>query len=207
MSTNPRIAALEAELAAEKAKNTAFEARLSALEGGGQKRPSPVRAAPPVEGTRVTILPPKCEFTMPTREDLLRLADIIRAHYPKFVFPDVSFAGAFKAIGMMARTETLDKTHYPSFWVEHAESLLRGIGDYSDPGPGFLAAVIAHNDVKFSDFQNDGTVLEFGLNAFGIGRKAGDAWRRVLAGEVPRPITPPASRNFPVPRFSVTAGR
>jgi hypothetical protein len=203
MSNLDRITELESQLAAAKAENAKFEQRLAALEA---PKHSPVRAAPLVEGTRVTILPPKCSFIMPTPGELLKLADIIRKNYPKFVFPDRSFAGAFKAIGMMHRTDSLDKTHYPNFWVSHAEELLRGIGDYSDPGPGFLAAVIAHGDVKFSNWESDGVILEFGLSAYGIGRAATDKWRRVLAGEVPRPVAPPSSRNYAVPQFRVTAG-
>jgi hypothetical protein len=206
--SNSRIDALEAELAREKAKNTAFEVRLSALEA--PKR-SPVRPEPPIEGTRVSYPAPQSNFVIPSNAELLKLMDVVLSKYPEFFPKHVEeaeygrqFSAAFKAFGHFRRTDVPNKKYYPQHWLDEAETLLKSWGDHTDIRPAFMGAIIAHFDIPFSDWKSDGVVLELGLDMY-AGRAATDKWRRVLAGEVPRPVASPASRNYPTPQFRVTA--
>lgn len=145
------------------------------------------QSPPPVEGTTVTVLAPVSHFTMPSPAELLKLADIVRAHYPNFVFTDSAFASAFRALGYLRRTDAPDRKHYASHWCEECEIILRSWSDGADIGAAFLPAVLAHFDIPFSDWTADGVCLEVGLDSY-TGRPATDAWKRVLSGELPRPV-------------------
>jgi hypothetical protein len=179
--------------------------------------PAPVKIAQPKpvedEGTRVSYPAPLSTFIMPSSAELKQLLAIVLAKFPQLA-PDMSdrwadnneakflkqFGAAFYAIGLMHRTEKPDKKRYVSFFVDHAEDLLRAHGASADIGPAFLPACLAHGDVPISDWRIDGVVLEIGLNIYRIGRPATDAWKRVLATGCTIPlIAPPSSRNYPRP--------
>jgi hypothetical protein len=177
--------------------------------------PAPVKIAQPKpvedEGTRVSYPAPLSTFVMPSSTELKQLLAIVLAKFPRLA-PDMTdrwannneanfakqFAAAFRAVGMMSRTEKPDKKHFPSYFISHAEDSLRALGAYAEIGPAFLPACLAWGDVPVSDWRIDGVVLELGLNIFRIGRPATDAWRKVLAtGRTIELIAPPSSRNYP----------
>ena len=182
--------------------------------------PAPVKSAPkPVEeeGTRVSYPQPVSTFVMPSQDELKQLLAIVLAKFPRLA-PDMSdrwannnevkfakqFAAAFRAVGMMHRSEKPDKKRYVQYFIDHGDNLLRALGPHAEIGPAFLPACLAHGDVPISDWRIDGQVLEFGLNIYRIGRPATDAWRKVLAtGNTIALIAPPLSRNYATPIFRV----
>ena len=201
------------EIAALKSQIAELERRFDAKDAP----PAPVKIAQPKpveeEGTTVFYPPPVSTFVMPSSDELKRLREIVLRKFPKLA-PDTTdrwsqnneadfarqFDAAFRAVGMMSRTEKPDKKHFPSYFISHAEDSLRALGAYADIGPAFLPACLAWGDVPISDWRIDGVVLELGLNIFRIGRPPTDAWRRVLAtGNTIAVIAPPSSRNYPTP--------
>ena len=117
------------------------------------------------------------------------------------------FTAAFKAVGALHRTEAPDRKHYFHYWLDHCQAWLKGSGESTDLSfAPFVCACLAHGDVAYSGLFVDGEVLELGLYAYGIGRPAGDAWRRVLeTGEILLP-SPPATRLAPASPSRVHIG-
>jgi hypothetical protein len=210
-----RLEALEAALAEQQAKTANFEAEIATLKAQVAP-PAPVKSAPkPVEeeGARISYPAPVSNFIMPSSTELKQLLSIVLRKFPQLA-PDMTdrwsqnneadfarkFAAAFKAIGQMHRTEKPDRKRYASYFVDHAEDLLRAQGASAEIGPAFLPACLAHGDVPISDWRIDGVALELGLNIYRIGRPATDAWKRVLAtGNTIALIAPPSTRNYPTP--------
>ncbi len=215
-----RLEALEAALAEQQAKTANFEAEIATLKAQVAP-PAPVKIAQPKpiedEGTRVSYPAPMSTFVMPSPDELKRLLAIVLAKFPRLA-PDMTdrwadnneikfagqFAAAFRAVGMMHRADKPDKKHYPSYFIDHGDDLLRALGPHAEIGPAFLPAVLAWGDVPVSDWRIDGVTLEIGLNIFRIGRPATDAWRRVLStGSAIALIAPPSSRSYPMLQFRV----
>jgi hypothetical protein len=66
----------------------------------------------------------------------------------------------------------------------------RPCGYYGNVGSGFLAAVLAHGDIPFiAANPAQDIVWSIGVTTFG-GKQAGDAWTRVLNGQLMAPGTP-----------------
>jgi hypothetical protein len=209
-TTLDRIAQLEADLAALKA----------------QVAPAaPVKAAQPKpiieEGTRVINIAPRSEFIMPSTDELHRLRAIVAAKFPKLNVTDglifrgdaeqneqeyfKQFCASFRALGALHRTERPDRKRYVSYWIDTCEDLLKAVGNSTSiSGLPFIAAALSHGDVCYSGLFVEGSVLELGLNSFGIGKPPRDAWKRVLStGHVLPMILPPASRNYAPPPFQI----
>jgi hypothetical protein len=204
------------EIAALKAQIAELTRRFDAKDAP----PAPAKiAVKPIEedGARISYPAPLSTFAMPSSAELDQLREIVLRKFPQLA-PDTrgkwaqedaakfpkQFAAAFRAVGMMHRSEKPDKKRYPSYFIQHGEDSLRAFGASAEIGPAFLPACLAHGDVPISDWRIDGVVLELGLNIYRIGRPATDAWKRVLAtGRTIELIAPLASRNYATPVFRV----
>jgi hypothetical protein len=206
MTNAEEIATLKAQIAELERR---FDAQVAPPAPVKMLQPKPVED----EGTRVSYPAPLSTFVMPSSTELTQLLAIVLRKFPRLA-PDMTdrwadnnevkfsrqFAAAFRAVGMMHRSEKPDKKRYPSYFVDHGEDLLRSLGPHAEIGPAFTVACLAHGDVPISDWRLDAVVLEFGLNIYNIGRPATDAWRKVLATGCTIPlIAPPSSRNYPTP--------
>jgi hypothetical protein len=207
------------ELEQLKTEHAALGERIRRLEGKAPPKPAPVDP----EGATLRYPVPPSKFVMPNDDELGRLRAIVCAKVPRLAVADgliwrgdkedndaehfKQFTAAFQALGAMHRTEMPDRKHYLHHWTDHCETWLKGSGESTDLSfAPFVCACLAHGDVAYSGLFVDGEVLELGLNAYGIGRPAGDAWRRVLeTGELLLP-SPPAMRLAPASPSRVHGG-
>jgi hypothetical protein len=205
MSTESRIATLEAQVAAA-------QIELAELKAGKAARPvlqpQPVRD----EGVRIVQLVEPSNFVRPTTKELRQLYDVVLAKYPQ-LRPHLSarwedqerkesfdgFIWSFERLGFVGRSAVPDTKHYVNFWISDCQDWLRQFrpSHSGNTGAGFLAAVIAHGDIQFTvGDENEGIVWSIGVTTFG-GAKASDAWKRVLDGKLMAPT--PAERRFAPP--------
>ena len=174
----------------------------------------PPKSVPqPDERPLMSYLTPPSNFVRPTEKELRRLADIVVGKYPKLGarkslrgllgdefdadFRD-GFAWAFERLGFIGRTQEPDKKHYVEHWLNETKDWLAMYrpNHCGNIGAGFLAAVLAHGDISYilADVSR-GVVWSVGLTNFG-GKLAGDAWKRVLAGELLAPTQPALVRSY-----------
>jgi hypothetical protein len=193
-------AALARKVAKAETSNAALRAEVESLK---PKAPPPPR---PIEGTRVSypVTPSKCG--VPTDEELSRLREIVTRYDP--ALGDCSHMGihrasqyqnetawasefrkSFMGIGRMYRLAEPDRKHYWYHFKDIVDTALNF-------GP-FVAAILAHGDVPWTDWRIDGQVLELGLSEYSIGREATDSWRKVLANRQLLAPSPPAVRMAP----------
>ena len=195
------------ELEQLKAERAALGDRIRRLEGKAPPKPAPVEP----EGTTLRYPAPTSKFVMPNDDELGRLRAIVTAKIPRLALADglisrgdkkttLSISGSsLRRSGLSERcirkNRMPDRKHYLHHWTDHCETWLKTFGQWIDLSFAPLSArAWAHGDVAYSGLFVDGEVLELGLNAYGIGRPAGDAWRRVLeTGEIVLP-SPPAMR-------------
>jgi hypothetical protein len=186
-----RIAALESELAALKAA----------------KAP-PAR---PVEEEGVRILAGRAagapHLVLPSDKEFRALRDIVGKHYAflnfvprdqRYVDSDEAedFAGfkvAFEYLAGLERTEKIAEQYGTNWWRDAAEGWARDMGlPSSIPNPAFLAAVVAHNDIVFTDLAS---YSSFGLGRTDSGKRYSQAWRQLLSsGKVLQPVNSRSSR-------------
>ncbi|MCJ2068307.1 hypothetical protein MKK75_05705 [Methylobacterium sp. J-030] len=183
------MSALEAQIAR-------LTDRLAALEtppAAAVPTPAAPRPAAP-EGMTVHTAIAGSGYVMPTEAQLRALHDMVVTTYPvlkdtagRLDGPDEPFrrfAAAFRALGAIGRAPALNRDRAANWWVDHAQERLAGLGAVSDLNlASFTAAVVAHGDIPFRALDRFPYELEFGLVAHGGGRPAGDAWRRLLAGD------------------------
>ena len=216
------IAELEATIATLARRVLAAENELAALkanqgEGMGAAAPVAKQVAavvkePGVQFFRPVEPPP---IALPSEDELRKLPGVVFGTYPtlrtwtpgsRYADQDENgfmqqFAAAFTYVAHMGRAE-IDHKRSASFWADAASEWHRhrdvrvNIG-----GSAFLAACIAAGDVAFQRSDQFGNVWAVGLVSWG-GRKATDAWRNALRGDLRRP-TPgihkaPAGSGFSV---------
>jgi hypothetical protein len=173
------------------------QARLSQYEGveGVQVRQAPISAP---------------GFAMPSPTTMLQLLHVVSEHFQLPLVEERQFAAAFTGLAFMARTEVTDKVHYAAYWRETVKGVNRQRGQFQDfSADAFLLAVLAHGDIPCTDWRlvHLGVICEFGLNEFGIGRKATDGWKRTLAGQFVTPIVPiklKKNSTYPTPQPIIT---
>jgi hypothetical protein len=187
---------IEKGFAELRAENAELRSKIAALEERGGRKVLPPPPLPE-EGARVFYPVQPSTFVMPNDDELNRLQEIVCRKYPQLGDTGgpafygskeerradwfKQFNAAFLALGNMHRTKTPDHKRYASHWTEEAEIWLRSHGKPAPTlrfGP-FVAAVLAHGDIRYSGLFVDGHVLELGLNTY-VGRAASDAWKKVL---------------------------
>jgi hypothetical protein len=187
------------ELEQLKADHAALAERIRQLEGKAPPKPAPVIE----EGARVFYPPPACgAFVMPTDAELRALIAVVLRAYPTLRprerrgqdFEDAEreyfrgFKLAFRGLAAITRADAVSYREAATFWIDETENVLRLLGLSVDFNDAWLAALIAHADIPFTDFTVDGGERAFGLRLGGGERMATDKWRKVLAGEVPKPV-------------------
>jgi hypothetical protein len=179
-----RIAALEHELATLKAAKS-----------------PPAR---PVEDDGPRILTGRAagapRADLPTDKEFRALRDIVGKHYAflNFVPRDARYANsdeaedfagfkvAFEYLAGLERTEKIAELYGTNWWRGEAEGWAHDMGlRTSIPNRAFLAAVVAHNDIGFTDLAYP----SFGIARSGSGKRYSQAWRQVLSsGNVLQPL-------------------
>jgi hypothetical protein len=207
-----RFAALEAEIAALKASISPAP-------------PAPTKPKPiEEEGTTVTYPTAPSKFVMPTDVELRTLAAIVAAKYPKIANAEglifrgdaeqneaeyfKQFKASFIALGALGRAEAPIWKRSVVVWMDSARDFLRNSGVHAEISFNpFYAAAIAQGDLPHSDTAEDGGCAALGLKEHG-GRRATDAWRRVLSTGQLLAAVPfrPASRNYPAPPVQLRIG-
>ncbi len=151
-------------------------------------------------------------ITLPTEAEYRGILSAVRAAYPqlwrssnpRFADEDDArffrdFCAVFERVSHLRRTEKVDSKHALGWWVDETSRWLHG---RQIDGAAFLAAVIGAGDVSFVQRDECGNAWAFGLAAFG-GRAASEAgWRRVLGGQLLRPV--PGRFGGPGPGPSIT---
>jgi hypothetical protein len=152
----------------------------------------------------------KSAFVMPTDDELAKLHATVARRYPQLASSAPGFKAAFTAIGFLGRYDRPETKHYPAWWIDHLESWCRAEdipGDISLAA--FVGAVLSHGDIPYAPLDRFPFDLSFGLAIGGAGRRATDAWRKVLVtGQLLPPTAPlrSVSENYPVPPVEVRAG-
>ncbi len=137
---------------------------------------------------------------MPTTGEMLQLRDIVLQAHPRFGPGDIGisdrewmtqFCGSFEALSAIPRQDFLETRYYMSFWIDHAEEILRRINmSMRLSNSPFICAALCWNDIPHDVgiSQNPGQSINLGL-AIGQGRQPNsDAWRELL---VTRRLLPP----------------
>lgn len=176
-----------AELKAEVAR---LNAKIAALEGGGQPETVPPAEMPPERrGFEVREIITE-RNDLPSFAEMKKLLAIVRLHVPHAdrINPDDpdqllrGFVICFRRIANLGRCPTPNGRYGITWWMDECKSWLRTRGVIANDvsGAAYIAAVLASGDVPF--VRHDaalGHVWEFGLLPYG-GKPAGDAWKRVL---------------------------
>jgi hypothetical protein len=177
------------------------------------ERPPPPPTPPRDGGPRVVLIEERTTFVRPTLNELRKLYEIVCSKYPQFRprsslarFADQDaaecFAGfewSFERLGNIGRLGAPDTRRYVDHWVAETKDWLRlhRPSHGGNIGAGFLAAVIAHNDIPFIVGDKDrGVVWAIGVALFG-GKPATDAWRAVLKGDNVLAPSQPVQRFAP----------
>ena len=175
-----------------------LETRLAALE------PAPIKPAARYQEPVVSVSYPSAPgtFEMPSDAQLKHLLKIVLARFPHLMLKgDVTdrdkeiyfygFRACFYRLGHMNRIDgRLDATRSNGFWKGETEDWLRTHGGRfsSDVSlKNWIAAVVAHTDIRYATPDAFATMqgLGFGLIAIGegVGRKPGNAWRKLVMGD------------------------
>ena len=134
-------------------------------------------------------------FAMPSDIELQRLQAVVHTAYP-MLRPDLSppqwadrnaredleaFKTAFCRLAEINRVDQLDTKRSTISWIQEAEDWLRvrGRGGHIT-AQAFVAALVAHGDIKFTAPDAFPYELNFGLDLY-HGRPGRDAWRKVLS--------------------------
>ncbi|MFZ3352252.1 MAG: hypothetical protein WA268_15440 [Xanthobacteraceae bacterium] len=197
-----------------KAEVTTLKARLGEIEAElDGKPPAPQaplhpRAEKPDGATVTTLLNPVNASLMPDEKQLRSLHRIVLAAYPNLQFrperagylyranedddPDgfKDFCAAFGCLLSIGRTQTPSKQYSVGWFLDAANEWLDARGQPRiRKGLAFLAACIAVGDVPFVvGVENEGVLWELGLQIYG-GRPATDSWKKVIAGQLPKPVS------------------
>ena len=144
-------------------------------------------------------------FQMPTDEQLRQLDEIVARAYPKLGLPRDAigeeieqrahtFKNAFLAVGYLGRRDAPEtkNAHALSWWLGYIKDWLAEsdvCGDVTQAA--FVAACVAHGDVPFFPLDRYPYDISLGLMIGYAGRRATDAWRKVLeSGQPPAPVKP-----------------
>ncbi len=205
-STSDRLAALEAE-------NRRIRADLDALR---PPQATPAKTYTPPAATIATYAS-GFAFAMPAMDQLERLHKTVLESYPKLTempgrletddAPFRRFVAAFRAVGMLGRTKELVDNISLSIYCDRSNEMLKSHKIYVElSGKAFLAAAIAHADIRFRPLDNYPYDISLGLeHRVNTGIPAGEAWRSVLvAGVAPQPTdraqgSPVTPYPIPVP--------
>ena len=144
-------------------------------------------------------------FQMPTDEQLRQLDAIVVRAYPKLGLPPDAigeeveqraraFRNAFLAIGYLGRRDEPEtkNAHSLAWWLGHIKDWLNESELPADlTQSSFVAACVAHGDVPFFPLDRYPYDTSLGLMIGYAGRRATDAWRKVLtSGQPPAPVKP-----------------
>jgi hypothetical protein len=183
----------QARIAELEAQNAVLEARLAAVEALSPKPPAP-RPGGQVciePATTVRTLPPSSAFQMATEDELRKLAERVfdgheglrkEAAESSNFFRD--FSAAFRAVGVMRRTDAPDAKRYFDAHIDDVNVVLGELGERGRrvDGVAVLTAILAHGDIPWRRHDRAiGQPLEVGLNRW-IGRACSNHWRDVLRG-------------------------
>jgi hypothetical protein len=182
MSTESRIAELEAQVAATQTQLVATQAELAALKAPKAARPAP----PPDDGVKISVMLPVAHPKhLPTDDEYRSLHRIVAARYPALKFRNNaddefdSFRASFQFICSLTKTAAPVTKYAPSWWIDYAQQWCR---DANVPGliRSLLPAVIACADVQYT-FDDRSA---FWLDPFRASGRLVDpsAWRKILGG-------------------------
>lgn len=207
-----------ARLAAVEKENAGLRARISELETAMPIKRILAHAPVATEERRpLQTFDLSEKFVMPGEFDLRRLLDLTSGRFPKLaaagqkhhwsddeLFP--RFVSAFRFVGDLRRTIEPNKRFAISWWIDQAKEWLavRQISPAALRGSDFLLACIAHNDVPFTPSTERGQQWEVGVQLYGGGRRATDAWRGSIVGKLLAP-TPPREPSWEVAVRRVSA--
>jgi hypothetical protein len=199
MTTESRIAELEAQVAVARAEISAAQAELDGLK--------PRKAAPPVKPVDdrplISILqPPGIE--LPTGEQCKQLIDVISRHHlmlqPRYSMRwhleearelHAGFATSARFISTLGRT-SVDTKYYLSSWVDRTKDWARLVdhNPVGNIGVSFFLAAVAMG-VPYQLGNNAmGVLPAVGLREHGGERLMADGWKRTLEGNVLAPTAP-----------------
>jgi hypothetical protein len=217
MNTAERIAGLEQQI-------VGMQSELKALKAGPDVPMTPPRPADPDRPRPlVTLIEERSNFVQPTPNELHRLYEIVLAKYPQLGpyksavhhLTSVSsgehfdgFLAAFERLAHVGRTERPDTRYYVDHFADEAKNWLarHRPGFRGNVGAGFLSAVVAHSDIPFIVANpREGVIWSVGITTFG-GKKATDAWRRVLTGVILSQSQPARRMAPPSPARVIIGG-
>ncbi|WP_072824770.1 hypothetical protein [Bradyrhizobium erythrophlei] len=199
------LAELEALVVEQGRRLALAESDITALKANqGFRKVTPLAAsvAAEPEGARITLSIERAKIALPNEDELRKLLDVVFGTYPtlrpwthgsSYAFQDEQnftrqFSAAFGYVSSQGRADEIDMKHSVSWWADQASDWLRHRGDRTDiGGAAFLAACVAAGDVAFQRSDQFGNVWAVGLASW-EGRKATEAWRNVLCGELRRPV-------------------
>jgi hypothetical protein len=162
----------------------------------------------------------RSNFVMPTDVELRQLMHLVLTRFPILdganardwtprdaLERERSFKNAFWALAFFTRLENVERkrVHSTSFWCGEVDAFLNqsNVWDFECGQAPFTIAVIAHNDIPFAPLDRWPLEMSFGLQVGGGGRRASDAWKRVLKGEFRAPEVVQQTREsnfYPVPQ-------
>jgi hypothetical protein len=183
-----RLAQLEAQAAA-------LQAEIAALKAG-----APVKPAAPPERRGVEIRQSITERSDgPSYEELKRLLKVVQPMVPgadkvNKYDPDTllrGFASCFRRVSNLGRIPAPNPKYAISWWVDETKTWLRARNVVTTDvgGVAFVAAVIASGDIAYQmPDPTRGALFECALVPYGGKPAVGDAWRKVLAGNVLPPV-------------------
>jgi hypothetical protein len=170
----------------------------------GFRKVTPLAASVPAEPDGVRIVHPieRAKIALPTDEELRKLLGVVFGAYPtlrpwtpgsRFADQDEAdfnqqFSAAFTYVAHQGRTEEVDKKRSVGWWADQAADWFRQKKAPTNVGSGaFLAACVAAGDIPFQRSDQYGNTWAVALVTFG-GRPATDAWKKVLGGNLRRPL-------------------
>jgi hypothetical protein len=191
-----------AELKAEAAR---LNARIAELESG---KAAPPPAPPRDEGVRILQLNDERSDGLPNLKEMQRLFAIVKPHSPwpsaladRFDpdRPFRAFGSAFRWAANMRRIPQPDSKRALSYWADGCRLWLRERNCVASDldANALVLAILAQGDVAYTPADpTRGWVWELALHEH-VGRKASDAWRKVLeTGNILAP-SQPARRDAP----------
>jgi hypothetical protein len=145
------------------------------------------------EGATVSYGPPVTGFVVPTKDESLRLMEIVRAAYPKLTIDSpLEFHRALIASGHMHRLKAPHTKLTYVFILDAANRLLaERFGLSTVSSNAFLGSCIAHCDVPYVFFDAiAGQMTGVGLDPYS-GIKCNNGWQSLLQHGNLLPPTPP----------------